>query len=246
MSKPFKFKQFEIIQEKNPQKVGTDSMLLGAWTAAISHEQERFKPKRILDIGTGTGVLALMMAQSFPEATITAIEPNQDALEEAVQNFKNSGFSDQILAIKSRIQDFSALEKFDLIICNPPYFDGTYISGNDPRDLARHTIDLLAYELYEAVDDLLSEFGRFNFVIPHHLMEGHIPHMIDHELSLDHVLHTKKDSGEDVRLYASVWRLDAEPEYATLIVKDAKGKYSEEYIELTKDFYATDLRTIQN
>lgn len=220
-------------------------MLLGAWTASIAAGQDRLDVKRILDIGTGTGILALMMAQTFTEANITAIEPNQNSFEEAASNFKNSPFSRRILPIHTKLQDFSALEKFDLIICNPPYFDGTYKSGDVNRDQARHYDDLMAHELFECVAELLSEYGRFNFIIPHLAIESYIDPMSDSELYFDHILHTKKEDGEPVRLLASAWRYDHEPDYQHMIVKYSNGNYSEAYIELTKEFYATDLRTLQ-
>ena len=171
MSAPFKFRQFTIIQSVNPHKVGTDSMLLGAWT--------KTNALRILDIGTGTGILALMMAQNHPSANITAIEPQTDAFDEAVLNFQNSPFRDRILPINTSLQNFSSLEKFDLIICNPPYFENNYLSDNHARNLARHTHDLPVYELYEHVSNLLTDHGKFNLIIPsdneyQHLRRAHL------------------------------------------------------------------------
>ncbi|MBD3637260.1 MAG: methyltransferase [Crocinitomicaceae bacterium] len=241
MSKPFKFKQFELVQERNAQKIGTDSMLLGAWTSEIAENQDRFTVSRILDIGTGTGILALMMAQKFPGAEITAIESDKDFLEEAAQNFMRSSFSSRILPIHTRLQDFGSIEKFDLIICNPPYYNGSYLSENNARNQARHRDDLPVHELYECAFDLLSEYGRINLVVPHAELNDHIHSMTANDLYLDQVLQTKKASGENVRTCLSLWKYDKEPEVNTLIVKDATNKYSPEYIALTRDFYYKDL-----
>ena len=239
--KPFKFKQFEIIQKKNPQKIGTDSMLLGAWSAELNYSGI----DRILDIGTGTGILALMMAQSFPEADITAIEPVDESLAEASINFKNSPFSQRILPIRSTLQSFGSMEKFDLIISNPPYYDGTYKSESELRNQARHTENLAVHELYECVEDLLSENGRFNVVVPQTEVTHHLERAFDQDLYLQEILHTVKENGERKRALLSFGFEEVDPEESELLVKFENGNYSEEYIELTKEFYHTDLRTLQ-
>ena len=232
-SKPFKFKQFEIIQEANPQKVGTDSMLLGALSTGDFN--------RILDIGTGTGILALMMAQQCKSANITAIEPDLSSIQEATLNFKNSIFSDRILAIQSTLQQFGSLDKFDLIISNPPYFDGTYLSEDIDRNRARHDDGLRADELYEYVSDLLAENGRFNVIIPFDIETEHIERAFDNDLFIQTITHTLSPDGNKKRSIISFGFEDVEPEVSELLVKNAQNEYSQAYINLTKDFYFKDL-----
>lgn len=237
MAKPFKFQQFEIIQEANPLKVGTDSMLLGAWTAKSYSQQ----PSRILDIGTGTGILALMMAQSFDSTSITAIEPVAECIQEAQMNFSNSIFSNRIMAIETPLQSFGALEKFDLIICNPPYYDGSYRSEDEARNIARHTTDLSVYELYEHAAELLAEHGRMNLVIPTDELSNHLERAFDHDLFLQEILHTVKENGERKRALISLGLAEIDPTEEILLVKDSKNEYSPEYIALTKPFYGKNL-----
>lgn len=238
MSNSFKFKQFDIIQVSNPLKVGTDSMLLGAWTAAT---QKSTSIQRILDIGSGTGILALMMAQSFPLSNITAIEPDQDSFQEAVLNFANSQFSGQIMSIQSTLQQFGAIEKFDLIISNPPYYNGTFISLDDAKNKARHQQELNVSELYEYGADLLTEKGMMNVVIPITELSEHLERAFDHDLFLQQILISTKENGEKKRAFLSFGFNDIEPIETTMLVKNASNQYSNEYIELTKDFYLKSL-----
>ena len=237
--KPFKFKQFEIIQKQNPQKVGTDSMLLGAWTSQIVDRPV----SRILDIGTGTGILALMMAQSFLQANITAIEPMKEAELEANLNFKSSPFSNRILSIYTKLQDFGAMEKFDLIICNPPYYDGTFKSENVNRNQARHNDHLPPHELYECVAELLSPNGWFNLILPYSVITEHIERAFDNALFLQNILHTIKEDGERKRSILSFGFNEVDPTENELIVKYKDGSYSQAYIKLTEAFYRKDLRS---
>lgn len=232
-SKPFQFKEFQIIQEQNPQKVGTDSMLLGAWTQG--------KYERILDIGTGTGILALMLAQKNPTSSITAIEPNQKSLTEAELNFQNSKFASQILTINTSLQNFGSVDKFDLIICNPPYYNGTYLSEDVDRNQARHSNDLPLFELYETVAELLTETGKFNLIVPYEIETDHIECAFDNGLYIEHITHTTKANGDKKRSLISFCLEDNEPEITELLVKDEQNNYSKAYIDLTKDFYLKDL-----
>lgn len=117
----FRFKQFNIRHQSGPMKVGTDSVLLGAW--AVSKLKSN-PPVRVLDVGAGTGILSLMLAQAFPTAQIDALEPDQDALEDLRFNIKQSSFVDKINLIEQKLQDYIPVHKYDTIISNPPYFPG--------------------------------------------------------------------------------------------------------------------------
>lgn len=232
-SKPFRFKEFQIIQEANPQKVGTDSMLLGAWTSGEFH--------RILDIGTGTGILALMMAQKYPKAQITAIEPDLASQQESMINFKASKFSDRILGIQCDIQTFGSMDKFDLIISNPPYYNGTYLSDDQERNNARHDFNLPAHELFESVSELLQPMGLFNLIIPFDNEREYIERAFDNDLFVQKITHTIRTNGEKKRSLISFGFQDLEPQVEELLVKDNQNNYSAEYINLTKQFYLKEL-----
>ncbi|MBN4071267.1 methyltransferase [Crocinitomix catalasitica] len=233
MNAPFRFKQFEIIQEINPHKVGTDSMLLGAWSKSDA--------RRILDIGTGTGMLALMMAQNHEDAQITAIEANEAFCLEAEQNFSNSIFNTRILAIHSSLQSFTSINKFDFIICNPPYFDGSYKSQNTERNSVRHDDHLLPNELFEHAADLLSNKGLMNIIIPFDREEEYLKATARKHLYPQKILRTVIPSGGYKRSLISFARADIIPTEEEILIKDSENRYSVKYIEMTKVYHATDL-----
>lgn len=132
----FRFKEFEVIQTNNAQKVGTDSMILGSWSA------KNISPKRVLDIGTGTGVLALMSAQNYQNALLDAVEVLESNFLEAKINFQNSKFNQRLTCHHKSILEFAPKYKFDLIISNPPYFENALLSKEESRNVARHTSSL--------------------------------------------------------------------------------------------------------
>ncbi|MBT8220582.1 MAG: methyltransferase [Bacteroidia bacterium] len=161
---PFYFKSFTVEQEGATMKVGTDGVLLGAWANVT-------KVKRVLDIGTGTGVIALMIAQRQPKASVIGVEIDPNAYEVAVKNFQSSNWSSRLKVINQSIQDFSQNEStFDLIVCNPPFFTGGTLSNNADRAEVRHTIKLPHNDLLRSIRKLLSSEGRFCVVLP--LLEG--------------------------------------------------------------------------
>lgn len=234
MSRPFQFKQFQINQAVNPQKVGTDSMLLGAWTSS-GHQ-------RILDIGTGTGILALMMAQRNPNAAITAIEPDADSLREATLNFQQSQFRTRIHPILTNLQSFGAMDKFDLIITNPPYFENAFLSENQNKNRARHTNDLPIHELYECAADLLNENGRLSIVCPTNIEETHFKRAVESDLFPARILRTLTHQGVFKRSFIEFsFSENLDPTEETLVVRNVDGSYTAEYITLTKDFYQKNL-----
>lgn len=159
----FKFKAFDVVQQQSAMKVGTDSVLLGALVSSNF-------PKQILDIGTGTGLLALMMAQRFEEAKIEAIEIDEQAVEEATFNVDQSKWRERVDVFHQSLQDFAARSKqqFDLIVSNPPYYEveNQFNITAQNRLQARHTATLSFDELLQNVSKLLSEQGTCWMVLP--------------------------------------------------------------------------------
>lgn len=153
----FRFKQFEVIQSETPMKVGTDGVLLGAWAGLNGHE------RRILDIGTGTGLIALMMAQRTTDAEVWGVDI--DPVAEAQQNGERSPWSNRLHFVQTPVQDFEA-EPFDLIVSNPPFFTESLKCPDRGRTMARHAVALPFEELVEAVVRLLKAEGRFAVVLP--------------------------------------------------------------------------------
>lgn len=160
----FQFQKFRVEQEKSAMKISTDAILLGALA-------EYEAPNRILDIGTGTGVIALMLAQRFENASVTGIELDPEASEEALSNFEKSSFSDRLSLWQGAIQAFKSDEKFDLIISNPPYFPDHLKSKDPKRNQALHTDKLSFDELIISVDRLLGPKGVFWCILPPRQME---------------------------------------------------------------------------
>ncbi len=172
MASSFKFKQFTIHQDRCAMKIGTDGVLLGTWTSIENN------PKNILDVGAGTGILSLQMAQRSHATSIDAIEINSDAFEQCVENFEASPWGDRLFCYHGSVQEFADSfteyyeevdefeEKYDLIISNPPFYTDEYISKNESRNTARFTKTLPFQELVSAVSTLLSEKGVFALIIP--------------------------------------------------------------------------------
>ena len=160
----FQFQQFRVNQDRCAMKISTDAVLLGALAEASN-------PLSILDIGAGTGVIALMLAQRFPLANVMAIELDEDAADQAEQNFSESQFSDRLELVQGRIQDFSSSEKFDLIVSNPPFFPDHLKSQDAKRNKALHTDELSFEELIGNVTMLLGEKGSFWVILPSRQMK---------------------------------------------------------------------------
>lgn len=156
----FQFKQFTIHQQHCAMKVGTDGTLLGAWALASE------SPCRILDIGTGTGLIALMMAQRYPQAKVTAIDIDDGAVRQAKENVSASPFVDRINVIKADVLTFEEEKKYDSIVCNPPFFEDSLTCPDPQRTEARHTVSLGYRQLMEAAFRLLKDDGHFSLIIP--------------------------------------------------------------------------------
>jgi tRNA1Val (adenine37-N6)-methyltransferase len=160
MPKPtFRFKQFIVQQDRCALKVGTDGVLFGAWVSYAG-------AKRILDIGTGTGLLALIAAQRNVEATIHAVEIDDPSAQQAAENAAASPWADRVRVHRMDVRRMRSTDRFDLIICNPPYYSGYFTSPDQRVGLAKHSNELLFGELITAVRELLAPDGRFNVIIP--------------------------------------------------------------------------------
>lgn len=151
----FQFKQFTIEQKLCAMKVGTDGVLLGAWAKG---------GPRILDIGTGTGIIALMMAQRYPETQVTAIDIDEGAVRQAEQNVSQSPFLGRISVLQQAVQEH--LGEYESIVSNPPFFIDSLQAPDEQRNMARHTATLSYAELMKAAYRLLADNGEFSVVIP--------------------------------------------------------------------------------
>ena len=231
----FNFKKFSVQQELCSMKVGTDGVLLGAWTNTE-------KTSRILDIGTGTGLIALMLAQRS-NANIVAVDAEENACIQGTINFNASPWKERLTLIHSKIQDYQTEEKFDLIVSNPPYFTGYYSSDDLSRDIARSADMLLPYEeLIAAAKRLLKEEGRLSLILPADQQEKISSIAKQNGFILSRCTIVKTKIGKDPKRVLLEWANSVkEVELLSdelIIQADDNGRvYTPEYINLTKDFY---------
>ncbi len=231
----FQFKQFSVQQDKTAMKVGTDGVLLGAWCPVDNN------PKFILDIGTGTGIIALMLAQRTNAEQIDALEITENAFEEATENFENSPWSDRLFCYHAGLDEFveEPEDEYDLIVCNPPFYSEDFKTNNEDRDLARFQDALPFDELVEAVDLLLSENGIFAIIIPFKEEEVFINLCAEYELFPTKA--TRVRGNYDTKIIRSLLafkRFELSVLVADeLVIEINRHEYTDEYIELTKEFY---------
>ena len=233
-NKPFKFKQFTIIQDKCTMKVGTDGVLLGAWSDVAG-------ASTILDIGTGSGIIAIMAAQRNMKAVIDAVEIDPLTYQQAKENMQMSPWTDRLSAYESRIQDYArtCTKSYDVIISNPPFFTGGTFSTDQNRNDVRHTIKMPTGELLIAVRNLLSKDGKFCVILPY--IEGlrfkeraqqynlYCSKMVE--------VHPKKDKPIE-RLLLQFERDEKDMKKDILVIqKELRNDYTEAYINLTSNFY---------
>jgi tRNA1Val (adenine37-N6)-methyltransferase len=159
----FQFKQFTIHQDRTAMKVTTDGCLFGAW---VSSQPQNNSKEHVLDIGTGTGLLALMFAQNHPEALIDAIELEPGAAMQAEENVNSSKWSDHVSVIQADARDFTFLTQYDRIICNPPFYENELKGISGIRSMAHHDSGILLSELFRLVRQNLATTGKFYCMIP--------------------------------------------------------------------------------
>ena len=225
----FSFKQFTVRQEMCAMKVGTDGTLLGAW-AEIPISNNR---KRILDIGTGTGLIALMMAQRFTDADIVAIDIDEDAVAQAYENIRNSPFADRITVQNVRLQDY-ADGTFDAIVCNPPFFVNALPCPNEKRSVARHAATLTFQELMSSAFRLLDNGGELSVVTPTDALPLMNAAAVIAGMCIKRICKVKTTARKPAkRMLLSYVKhpIDSMPEETELLIG------SNEYRTLTGDFY---------
>ena len=226
----FTFKQFAIEQEDVAMKVGTDGVLLGAWADCSG-------AKRILDIGTGTGVIALMSAQRNTEAKIYAVEIDETATRRARSNFEMSPWAERLKVENCAVQEFDPNEKFDLIISNPPYFIDSLLPPDAKRSTARHTHDLSFEELDKAVCRLLADGGKFALILPTAEFEKYLSLTPLHLARRCDIHPTTGASTKRIMAEFSKSKTAEIVRETVTIEREKRGDYTDEYRTLTKDFY---------
>ena len=227
----FRFKQFSIAQDKCAMKVGTDGTLLGAWAKADN-------PKHILDIGTGTGLIAMMMAQRFENAQVNAIELDINASKQAAENFQNTRWNNRLIPEHISLQNFQHKASFDLIVSNPPYFENNLKAKKKQRKQARHT-DTLSFEsLIEYSSKLLSKNGSLAIILPSEKKSKVEKIAKNHELHINRLCWVKGTEKTKIkRVLLQFTFQENRLEETTLIIEKKRHVYTNEYTQLCKDFY---------
>lgn len=231
MPKPFKFKQFTIKQEDSLMKVGTDGILLGAWASTD-------KPQTILDIGTGTGLIALMMAQRYPQARVDALEIDKASAFEAMNNARNSPFINRINVAHTSLQTFvqQTPHRYDLIVSNPPFFNTGLV-----RNAARHTHTLPHEDLIIGVKKLLNKKGQFCLILPKKEGEDFIELANNYDLYLAEKVEVKPKPSKPIErllLRFSNFKLNEIIENELILEEAGEVRvYTKNYTKLTKTFY---------
>lgn len=228
----FQFKQFRIEQERSAMKVGVDGVLLGAWTDVS-------QTKNILDVGTGTGLIALMLAQRS-NAQITAIEIEKNAALEAKENIAASPWKNRLEVVNIPFQEYATKQsqKFDLIVSNPPFFSNASKAASNERTLARHNDTLTFVELISYSASLLHEAGSLSLIIPAEAIEELNKLANNNQLYLKRLTQIKPKPAKNVNRILVQWsKTKQQPEFGELIIYQNDGSFTNEYIELTRDFY---------
>jgi len=234
MNKPFIFKQFRVQQDRCAMKIGTDGVLLGAWTS-LDH-----RPYSILDIGAGTGIIALMLAQRSNADTIDAIEIDEPAFEQCVDNFETSPWGDRLFCYHTDLDGFvnEIGEEYDLIVSNPPFYSELVPSGNDSRDRARQNRSLPFKDLLSGVSELLSETGRFSTIVPFKEEMEFLKIAAGHQLFPSRITHVKGRPETEIKRSLLELRFrETDIQREILTIELERHRYSEAYMSLTRDFY---------
>lgn len=234
MSKKFVFKQFTVHQDQCAMKVGTDGVLLGAWTS-LDHQ-----PETILDVGAGTGLIALQLAQRSVAETIDAIELDEAAYEQCVANFEGSPWADRLFCYHAGFDEFvdEIEDKYDLIVSNPPFYTEEVGSGDTMRNQARQNSSLPFDELLKGVSGLLSEGGLFSVIIPHKEERGFVELAAASGLYLNRITRVKGNPNVDYKRSLMEFGFSKTViEESELTIERERHQYTEEYIKLTEAFY---------
>ena len=218
-------------------KIGTDAVLLGAWTSIEKY------PDSILDIGSGTGVISLMMAQRSDAMTIDAVEIDEKAHEQCIENFELSDWGDRLFCYNASFEEFveemvEDEEEYDLIISNPPFYADDFETQDKARNTARFTSSLSFENLVEGSSKLLSKSGTFSVIIPFKEEANFIAIALQSKLFLNRVCRVKGNSTSEIKrslLNFSFGKKDVVEE--ELVIEISRHQYTEDYIKLTKDFY---------
>ena len=236
MSGGFRFRQFSVRDDRCAMRVGTDGILLGAWVD-VEHAT------RILDIGTGCGLIALMMAQRNSAARIDAIEIDAAAARQATENVASSPWSESISVLNESLDDFACNDgperRYDLIVCNPPFFAGSTLSADDRRKAARHGEQLTFEQLFKSVKQLLLPDGRLAIIVPFDRLDESKQLASAFDLSITKLVDVAPltDLPPNRMLIEFANDKKSQPINSRIAVYQSRGLYSQEFWAITRHYY---------
>ena len=229
--KIFRFKQFAVVNDRTAMKVGTDGVLLGAWCPVEG-------ARRVLDVGTGCGVIALMVAQRNRQALIEGIDIDKESITEACLNFASSPWSNRLTATEGDFNDMDRNARYDLIISNPPYFTNGILPTGDSRTVARHTASLTYRQLIDGASRLLSDDGILALISPGEAYSDSIEACTFASLPVRRLTHVIPVEGAlPKRLLWQLSRRDMPYSEDSLTIAHTDVTYTSEYVALTGAFY---------
>lgn len=233
----FRFKQFTIHQDECAMKVCTDSCLFGAWVSQFLLEHQG-NYKRILDIGTGTGLLSLQLAQKNDSSFIDGLEIDKKAANQASENFAGSPWKDRLQVHHGRIQEYIPNYLYDVIICNPPFYNNSLKGGNTARNTAHHSTDISLDELLSSIERLINKTGFFAVLLPYHrsiewkeMCKQKGFYLTQETL----VKQTEKHNFfRSMQIFSCLDGISLQNEIS---IKNSENEYTVEFKELLKDYY---------
>ncbi len=232
---PFQFKQFAVAQDQCAAKIGTDGVLLGAWVSLIH------KPYSILDIGTGTGIIALQLSQRSQSEVIDAVELDPNAFEQATINFENSPWNDRLFCYHANISDFASEmeDTYELIVTNPPYYEPTQKSNDAARDLARFEDALPFTLLLDCTKNLLDESGQFATIIPYSREDEFLSLAAEVDLFPNAITRVRGMENTPIKRSLMQFSRKQHPtlEIQELVIEKSRHVYTVAYQSLVKNFY---------
>ena len=235
----FQFKQFTIHQDKCARKVTTDACLFGAWVAQ-EVQLKKLKVESSLDIGTGTGLLSLMLIQKNPGTNILALEIDKDSGLQAKENADASPWKDRITILEGDVKDHSFPEKFDLIISNPPFYERELRAGTERKNIAYHSHNLTLQELLHIIKTNLSADGNFFLLLPYKRNDEIKRVFKDHQLHISRLLLVRQSVKHDyfrIFLKGNLNPAQKETEFDEMSIWDEKQQYTKEFVCLLKEYY---------
>lgn len=233
MAPPFRFRQFVVNDDRSTMKTGTDAMLLGALAQSE-------KASSILDIGTGCGIIALMLIQRNPGATADAVESDPESAVQAAGNFKGSPWANNLNAIHATIQDYSknCRRRYDLIVCNPPFFNSSLLGSSHKKNQARHMLQLHFNDLIKVYSQLLSNKGSAWTIIPYNCTNEFLDEAKKRQLFPSVMINIAgKENKKCIRTVVELKKNQSETETLNFNIRNKDGHYSQEYLNLTRAYH---------